>query len=621
MKVNTFRKFFASLLSLVVISAIIVPFAFSTADAAQKFEMKVSSSVSSRYIGAKITLTGSATGGTKPYQYKFLYKVGNSSWTTFKSYSSSATASFTAKTAGKYVLRTYAKDKNNRELYCDLNCQVLEKYTEPVNNSTISSASVTKGKTVSVSGKGSGGTKPYYFKYYYTDQRGNTTTVKSYSQTSSVPIKFSTAGYYTVHCTMKDTDGKVLDKSFKVTVKSNTGTKLKNTSTISPATMVKGKKVAVNASASEGYQPYTYAYYYSDNNGSSYSLLKNYTESSYQTFTFSSTGYYKIKIIARDMAGNTAQTVKDLTVKYNTGKVLSVSSAVNTTPLVDKKTVVTVNAEGNGGTQPYQYSFRYRVDSGSWKTISGFSNTKKTSLKLSEAGKYTIQTIVKDFTGKQVSANNIVTSIASKSNNSIEENISNDYGLSLDYNIKNDSSTAKFKVFSRDPGSTQWNVIQEYNTNKEIFLRPRKLGTTAYMIYTSDKGTVKTSYFAVTNSIPQSAYDEVALLNKERKNAGLSEFKLDNDLQFAATVRAQELDVLYDHIRPDGTKCFTVLNEYGIKTPAACAENIAWSYSGVNDVVNGWMHSKLHKENIMCAKYTKIGVGMYKRCWSQLFTS
>ena len=84
------------------------------------------------------------------------------------------------------------------------------------------------------------------------------------------------------------------------------------------------------------------------------------------------------------------------------------------------------------------------------------------------------------------------------------------------------------------------------------------------------------------------------------------------------------LQVLFSslHTRPDGTSCFTVLDQNGINYFSA-GENIAMGYPTSESVVNGWMNSSGHKANILNSSFTHIGVGCYEEngyyYWVQLF--
>lgn len=121
------------------------------------------------------------------------------------------------------------------------------------------------------------------------------------------------------------------------------------------------------------------------------------------------------------------------------------------------------------------------------------------------------------------------------------------------------------------------------------------------------------------------AAEVLRLVNIERRNNGLAALEYDETLQKAAQVRADELVTYYSHDRPDGSACFTVLDDFGI-TSWASAENIAAGYASPADVVDGWMNSPGHRANILNSKYKYLGVGIaygggYGTYWSQLFTS
>lgn len=125
-----------------------------------------------------------------------------------------------------------------------------------------------------------------------------------------------------------------------------------------------------------------------------------------------------------------------------------------------------------------------------------------------------------------------------------------------------------------------------------------------------------------TSRYPQEVLD---LVNKEREAAGLAPLVLDEKLNEAAKVRAQEITSEFSHTRPDGTEPFTVLKEYGCSYMTA-GENIAAGQSTPSEVVQSWMNSEGHRANILSPDFAKLGVGYcqagsgYKYYWVQLFT-
>jgi len=130
-----------------------------------------------------------------------------------------------------------------------------------------------------------------------------------------------------------------------------------------------------------------------------------------------------------------------------------------------------------------------------------------------------------------------------------------------------------------------------------------------------------------TTAPAELSYEEqvVALVNEERAKAGLPALTIDATLQEAALARAKETVTLFSHTRPNGTSCFTILQEYGISYRYA-GENIAYGQRSPEEVVNAWMNSEGHRANIMSANFTTIGIGYYQtangtKYWSQLFIS
>lgn len=126
-----------------------------------------------------------------------------------------------------------------------------------------------------------------------------------------------------------------------------------------------------------------------------------------------------------------------------------------------------------------------------------------------------------------------------------------------------------------------------------------------------------------SNSGSGAEADVVKLVNKERKAAGKSALKMDDELNAIAATRAKELAEKFDHERPDGRKCFSAFEDAGYSFSTA-AENIGYEYHGsASEIVSLWMDSKLHKANILNEDLTKIGVGVYKSgdkyYWVQVF--
>lgn len=126
-----------------------------------------------------------------------------------------------------------------------------------------------------------------------------------------------------------------------------------------------------------------------------------------------------------------------------------------------------------------------------------------------------------------------------------------------------------------------------------------------------------------SGGVQEAAEAVASLVNAARQDAGLSELELDVDLCAAAQARAQEIAQSFSHTRPDGSSCFTILEEFGVSYRAA-GENIAMGQRTPEEVMDGWMNSSGHRANILNGTFTSIGVGYYvdgagAAHWVQIF--
>ena len=117
------------------------------------------------------------------------------------------------------------------------------------------------------------------------------------------------------------------------------------------------------------------------------------------------------------------------------------------------------------------------------------------------------------------------------------------------------------------------------------------------------------------------AIQVAAIVNRERAANGLAPLKYSDKLSEAALVRAEEIQSVFSHTRPNGTRCFTAVTEAGISYTSV-GENIAYGQRTPEEVMNSWMNSSGHRANIL-GNYDYIGIGVTNRngtyYWSQFF--
>ncbi|MFP7478220.1 CAP domain-containing protein [Terribacillus saccharophilus] len=121
-----------------------------------------------------------------------------------------------------------------------------------------------------------------------------------------------------------------------------------------------------------------------------------------------------------------------------------------------------------------------------------------------------------------------------------------------------------------------------------------------------------------------SAFEQqvVDLTNKEREKAGLQPLKADAELSKVARAKSQDMadNGYFDHNSPTYGSPFDMMKSFGISYKTA-GENIAQGQKTPEEVVEAWMNSQGHRENILNADYTNIGVGYVENgnYWTQQF--
>lgn len=112
----------------------------------------------------------------------------------------------------------------------------------------------------------------------------------------------------------------------------------------------------------------------------------------------------------------------------------------------------------------------------------------------------------------------------------------------------------------------------------------------------------------------------VKLVNQERAKSGLQPLTSDDALAKVALAKAKDManNNYFSHTSPTYGSPFDMMSQYGIQYSYA-GENIASGQQTPAQVMQDWMNSQGHRENIMNANFTKIGVGYYNGRWVQMF--
>ena len=111
-----------------------------------------------------------------------------------------------------------------------------------------------------------------------------------------------------------------------------------------------------------------------------------------------------------------------------------------------------------------------------------------------------------------------------------------------------------------------------------------------------------------------SAYEQTNMVREEN---GLNGLMWDGNLETVANVRSKEIPKNFSHTRPNGQPWYTV------NSKIQGGENLAYGFDTPMDVVDAWMDSPTHRDNILYDEFTSMAISVYKvdDCfyWAQEF--
>lgn len=179
---------------------------------------------------------------------------------------------------------------------------------------------------------------------------------------------------------------------------------------------------------------------------------------------------------------------------------------------------------------------------------------------------------------------------------------------------------AQSQTYTVKSGDTMWKIANKYQVGLSEIISANPQIKNPALIYPGQKLTIP--------SIPdvKSQEDEVIrLVNIQRANAGLQ--TLTQNWQLSRVARYKSQDMIdkgyFAHTSPTYGSPFKMMESFGIRYSAA-GENIAMGQRTPSEVMNAWMNSPGHRNNIMSPSFTQIGVGLAKdkngrMYWTQMF--
>jgi uncharacterized YkwD family protein/spore coat assembly protein SafA len=178
------------------------------------------------------------------------------------------------------------------------------------------------------------------------------------------------------------------------------------------------------------------------------------------------------------------------------------------------------------------------------------------------------------------------------------------------------------EVYTVKPGDSLWKIAVRYQVGISEIIAANRQFSNPNLIYPGQK--VNIPDYDATKSIENQV---IQLTNQERAKNGLKPLIADWELSRVARYKSNDMrdKNYFSHTSPTYGDPFTMIKKFGIAYRTA-GENIAAGQTSPQAVVQSWMNSPGHRQNILSKSYTHIGVGYAKggsmhHYWTQQFIS
>lgn len=174
-----------------------------------------------------------------------------------------------------------------------------------------------------------------------------------------------------------------------------------------------------------------------------------------------------------------------------------------------------------------------------------------------------------------------------------------------------------FDTYIVQPGDSLWKIAVKYQIGITEIINANRQIPNPNLIYPNQK--INIPNIDTTKNVEGQV---LQIVNQERSRAGLSRLTMNWELQRAARTKACDMANrgYFSHQSPTYGSPFDMMKSFGISFSSA-GENIAQGQRTPAEVMQSWMNSPGHRENILKADFDEIGVGYCSRGnnWVQMF--
>lgn len=167
-------------------------------------------------------------------------------------------------------------------------------------------------------------------------------------------------------------------------------------------------------------------------------------------------------------------------------------------------------------------------------------------------------------------------------------------------------------------GDTMWKLAVKYQVGTSEIIAANPQVSNPNLIYPGQRLNIP----QLASNVLDYETEVVRLVNEQRAKYGLQPLTMNWELSRVARYKSEDMakNRYFSHTSPTYGSPFDMMRSFGISYRSA-GENIAYGQRTPSAVMDAWMNSSGHRENILKSSYTQIGVGYYANgnYWTQMF--